>query len=78
MFRRSKTFLLKAMPTQVFYVQKKGSPPQTVVTKISQETLAENARVPICHEQIPKLGFIHYAGGATNVLEDQTTYPVKQ
>ena len=24
--------------------------PQTVVTKISQETLAENARVPICHE----------------------------
>ncbi len=48
--------------------------PETVVTKISQETLAEmvgttRSRVSFFMNRFRKLGFIHYAGGSEGALQ---------
>jgi len=48
--------------------------PETVVPKISQETLAEmvgttRSRVSFFMNRFRKLGFIHYAGGADGALQ---------
>ena len=48
--------------------------PETVVPKISQETLAEmvgttRSRVSFFMNRFRKLGFIHYAGGSEGALQ---------
>ncbi|MGC2447068.1 MAG: helix-turn-helix domain-containing protein, partial [Candidatus Sulfotelmatobacter sp.] len=48
--------------------------PETVVPKISQETLAEmvgttRSRVSFFMNRFRKLGFIHYAGGVEGALQ---------
>ncbi len=73
LFNSSEKRLARVLLLLLAHFGKEGIP-ETVVPKISQETLAEmvgttRSRVSFFMNRFRKLGFIHYAGGAEGALQ---------